>query len=169
MRRSLYENRMRKIIEKSIIHQSYEIGENEFLDYTSEEIDKMLMMDKNKVVNGTANNFYEENMAYFEEMESMEELLEDSYDKIVMHESDSKHPVVMGPKIPDAVDWRKPVVESDSWRSSHQNMTNTFARDMLALTPIVHQGSCGSCWAFAAVGVLEAAARMKTGEKVKFS
>lgn len=119
MRRSLYENRMRKIIEKSIIHQSYEIGENEFLDYTSEEIDKMLMMDKDKVVNGTANNFYEENMAYFEEMESMEELLEDSYDKIVMHESDSKHPVVMGPNIPDAVDWRMPVVKSDSWRSSH--------------------------------------------------
>lgn len=70
MRRSLYEDRMRKIIEKSIINESFEIGENEFLDYTVEEIEKMLMVDKGHVVNGTANNFYEENMAYFEEMES---------------------------------------------------------------------------------------------------
>ncbi len=42
-------------------------------------------------------------------------------------------------------------------------------RSLNGLTPIKNQGGCGSCWAFATTGVLEAAQKIHTGQDVDFA
>ena len=51
-------------------------------------------------------------------------------------------------KLPERVDWRE---------------------EKNVITPIKHQGSCGSCWAFTSAGVIEGSYAIKTGKKIEVS
>lgn len=99
LRRNLYRMRLKEVIEESIIQKSFEIGENQFFDFTEQEIDHMLMAEQ------TGEENAEEDLVW-----SKEESLLDAYDEISAHEADSQHPIVMKPKLPEQVDWRKPVM-----------------------------------------------------------
>jgi hypothetical protein len=91
--------RLKEVIEESIIQKSFEIGENQFFDFTEQEIDHMLMAEQ------TGEENAEEDLVW-----SKEESISDAYEEISAHEADSQHPIVMKPKLPEQVDWRKPVM-----------------------------------------------------------
>lgn len=70
------------------------------------------------------------------------------------------------------------VVEPPNWRDGVQfdacepdgGLPPTFDwRKQNGVTPVRDQGSCGSCWAFAAIGALECAIRIETGQSVDVS
>ena len=71
------------------------------------------------------------------------------------------------------------LVEPKNWRE-HAAFDNDLAptptlpekwdwREQGGVTPVKDQGQCGSCWAFATVGPLESAIKIKTGQNVDLS
>ena len=71
------------------------------------------------------------------------------------------------------------LVEPKNWRE-HAVFDNDLAptptlpekwdwREQGGVTPVKDQGQCGSCWAFATVGPLESAIKIKTGQNVDLS
>lgn len=53
--------------------------------------------------------------------------------------------------------------------SSDQLPASIDWRERNAVTPVKHQGQCGSCWAFLAIASIESAVAMRTGKMVSLS
>lgn len=65
----------------------------------------------------------------------------------------------------EAVNGSHPLVEFSLWNKKSVDWRNVPN----VVSEVKHQGGCGSCWAFTAVGVLEGAYAIKTGEAKSFS
>ncbi|NXD17628.1 CATS protein, partial [Nothocercus nigrocapillus] len=60
---------------------------------------------------------------------------------------------------------------SSSWRppAGGRAPATMDWREKGCVTPVKNQGACGACWAFSAVGALEAQAKLRTGQLVSLS
>jgi len=67
-----------------------------------------------------------------------------------------------GPMLPRVTYLRSDVSKADPPKEMDWSLKGVVA-------PVKNQGSCGSCWAFSAVGALESAYAIKTGNLVQFS
>jgi C1A family cysteine protease len=105
-RQSIFEQHMAFIEQENQLGHSYELGVNNFVHLTEEEMD---------VMKGLRRSHRDVDLPKLEESEVVE--------------------------VAAAVDWRTAGI----------------------LNPIKNQGSCGSCWAFSAVAILEAHKAQKTG------
>lgn len=75
---------------------------------------------------------------------------------------------ITGLKEPEG--WRAEATFDPMLSSTKMVVPNSFDwRDITGLPPIRNQGGCGSCWAFATVGVLECAIKIREGQTVDLS
>ncbi len=70
---------------------------------------------------------------------------------------------LLGARIPPEVQRRLDVLDPDSFPIARDLPETWDWRDFDAMTAVKHQGGCGSCWDFAAIGVLEAVIKMNEG------
>ena len=125
------------------------LGINEMVDWSDQEAKEILMSE-----DYTDNyvNYWNTDLAGLTEL--TEQVVDDLLADVELEDLPEDHPHVMASRqgakreLPARLDWRE-----------HGVVTN-----------VKHQGSCGSCWAFAAIGALESAYAINNkGEKIEFS
>jgi len=55
------------------------------------------------------------------------------------------------------------------WFVNNPKQESIDWREKRAVTPVKHQGFCGSCWAFTSIAAIEGAYAIKQGKAIEFS
>lgn len=113
------------------------------------------------------------NKSYYRDLSTRKQIYESNILEIQRHNSNPLYNWKMGVNAYTDQTWDEfsnPRIITQSFRSDEQNDEEPIIRSLPEsvnwkryLNPVLDQGSCGSCWAFAATTALEGAYAVKTG------